>query len=219
MPVAAFSLLAAIPAYIYVSIAAHTKPGNDYFSTTLFKAAARRTKRWQRGYSFGSSLCLMASRWKPMEEGTRVMYVSMPCLGFESASMPLVQQPSIHPDWLNVSCSLREGVWHHEAMEVAKAALRTLYKLIVTTFSHYKKHSVQAIKGFHKEDDNLDKRVNPCLNLTKWSSYEPATPSMLGAGPYPDDREWKDDIATVCEFRQEVLEQVLDESVDCQEHW
>ncbi len=53
MPVAAFSLLAAIPTYILASIAAHTKPGNDYFSTTLFKAAARRTKR-QRGYSSGS---------------------------------------------------------------------------------------------------------------------------------------------------------------------
>jgi hypothetical protein len=36
---------------------------------------------------------------------------------------------------------------------------------------------------------------------------------MLGAGPYPDDREWKDDIATVCELRQEVSEQVLDESI------
>ena len=81
------------------------------------------------------------------------------------------------------------------------------------SFAQFKRHHAEAIKLYHKDEENLDARVNLCLNLCQFTSHEPAASLILGPGPYPDDREWKDNIATVCELHQEVMEQILDESI------
>jgi hypothetical protein len=210
-PVALVSLLSALPTYISASVAGHSKPGNDYFSTTLSKAAARRTKR-KRGYSSESDR--MPSDGDSVdtdggfESDARVDALSRLrecCDAFGAAP--------IHPDWLDVSCRLREGITYKEATANAETALRCLTKLIVAAFSQYKHWQFKAIRAFHGQEKNLDKRIGLGLNLCQWSNHEPAATSMLGPGPYPDEREWKDDIASVCELHSDALELLLDESI------
>jgi hypothetical protein len=210
-PVALISLLSALPTYISASVAGHSKPGNDYFSTTLSKAAARRTKR-KRGYSSESD--------RMPSDGDSVDTDS----GFESdARVDALSRlreccdafgaAPIHPDWLDVSCRLREGITYKEATDNAETALRCLTKLIVAAFTQYKHWQFKAIRAFHGQEKNLDQRIALGLNLCQWSNHEPAATSMLGPGPYPDEREWKDDIASVCELHPDALELLLDESI------
>jgi hypothetical protein len=214
IPAALFPLLSALPCYISSSIACHTKPGNDYFSTTLSKNASRRPKR-QRGYSSGSDPNHSHSDADSVETdgGGYDSDVRVDVLSRLRECCDAFGAAPIHPDWLDVSCSLREGFSPNDAVESAECALATLNKLAAVAFREFKKHYLEAIKVYHKPEESLDGRVNLCLTLCQFSTHESAATSVLGAGPYPDDREWKDDIASVCGLHQDVLDLVLDEAV------
>ena len=212
VPTAAFALLAAIPAYISSSVAGHTKQGNDFFSTTLSKTTSKGSKQ-KRGYSSESDL---AQSDVDSVESDRGRYDSDARVDASSRLRECCEAlgaAPIHPDWLDVSCKLREGIRHAEAVDAAQKAIRILTRLAVTAFMQYKRYSLECIKAFHVDGNSIDKRANLCLNLCQLSSHEPDATSMLGPGPYHDDRAWIDDIATVCELHQDVLELMLDDSV------
>lgn len=212
VPTSTFALLTALPSYISSSIAGHTKPGNDFFSTTLSKAAARQSKR-QRGYSSESDAVHSDGDSVETDGGGYESDVRVDALSRLRECCDAFGTSPIHPDWLDVSCSLREGIRYTDAIDVSEKAIRTLTRLTVAAFSQYKRFYFEAIKAYHQDDKNLDSRVNLCMNLCQWTSHEPAASSLLGPGPYPDDREWKDDIATVCDLQQDVLELLVDESL------
>ena len=213
IPIEVFSLLSALPCYISSSIAGHTKPGNDYFSTTLAKKGNRKPRR-ARGYSSSSehhsdddSIDSEGAGYDSDVKVDALSRLRECCDAFGAAP--------VHPDWLDVSCSLREGFRPNDAIESAQCAMATLNRLVAVAFHQYKKHYLDAIKAFHKADASLTDRINLCFTLCQFSNHESASTSVLEQGPYPDEREWKDDIIKICNLHQDVVDLVLDESIVC----
>ena len=218
VPVAVFALLLGISSYVAACVSAHTKPGNDYFSATLSKAADSRTAsrgstRRQRGYSSESDRIasdgdsVETDGGGGIETDARVDALSRLrecCDAFGAAP--------IHPDWLDVSCRFREGISPSDATEIAEMALRCLTKLVVASLKQYKWNQYQGLKILHPSNETQGKRVALGLNLCQWSNHEPAATSLLGSGPYPDDREWKDDVSSVCGLQPKALELLMKES-------
>lgn len=212
IPNAVFSLLEALPVYISACIAGHTKPGNDYFSSALSKQSGINRPRRHRGYSSGSEQALSEAEsvdtdGEDFDTENRTETLSRLrecCHAFGAAP--------IHPDWLDVSSSLRDGVCYSDAVETAVEALQTLKKLTATAFVQYKRNCAKAIKGYCQESDRkIEDRLNLCLNLRHWSRHEPNDSSMFHPGQYQDDRDWKDDVAALCELPAEIVELFLEE--------
>eukprot|EP00980_Cylindrotheca_fusiformis_P011048 scaffold2535_cov126-Cylindrotheca_fusiformis.AAC.10 len=212
IPNTVFAILEALPAYISACVAGHTKPGNDYFSSALAKGGVHRASR-QRGYSSESEQALSDADSAGSEGGdydtdTRTETLSRLrecCHAFGAAP--------IHPDWLDVSSSLRDSVRYPDALEVAEEALQMLKKLMATAYIQYRRHHAKALKGYSMTTGKkIEERISLCLNLCHWSNHEPADSSMLEHGQYQDDRDWKEDIAAVCDLPQEIVELFLEES-------
>jgi hypothetical protein len=117
----------------------------------------------------------------------------------------------IHPDWLDVSCSLHDGIRPSDAIEVAEVAIKTLSRLATVAFTQYKKHQSCTLKEAVKDQKDIDKRAkraNLCTTLLGWSRHD------IGQSQYPHVREWRDDVATVTKIPQEVIENLLDDVPD-----
>ena len=206
IPLPIMVLLAALPTYISACVAANTKPGNDYFSTTLSKSSTRKHKR-RRGYSSESDPPPAESDSEDevddYEDEVRIDAMSRLrecCDAFGAAP--------IHPDWLDVSCSLHDGIRPSDAIEVAEVAIKTLSRLATVAFTQYKKHQSWTLKEAVKDQKDFDKRANLCTTLLGWSRRE------MGQSQYPHVRDWRDDVATVTKIPQEVMNNLLDDVPD-----
>lgn len=203
IPLPVMVLLAALPTYIAAGISGHTKPGNDYFSTTMSKSSTRNNKR-HRGYSSESdpppSDCESDEDIDDYENDARIDAMSRLkecCDAFGAAP--------IHPDWLDVSCSLRDGIRPSDAIEVAEKAIKTLSGLVTIAFTQYKRHESWALQTLLKGQDGIQQRANLCSTLLRWSRHE------IGPSQYPNSREWLDDVATVTKIPQEVVEYMFED--------
>ena len=203
IPLTVMALLAALPTYIAAGISCHTKPGNDYFSTIMSKSFTRSSKR-HRGYSSESdpppSDCESDEDVDDYENEARIDAMSRLrecCDAFGAAP--------IHPDWLDCSCSLRDGIRTSDATEAAENAIKTLSRLITIAFDQYKRHQSLALQMFLKDEDKIKHRANLCATLMRWSRHD------LGPSQYPNNREWLDDIATVSKIPHGVLEYMLED--------
>ena len=202
IPLSVMVLLAALPTYIAAGISGHTKPGNDYFSTTMSKSSTRNNKR-HRGYSSESdpppSDCESDEDVDVYENDARFDAMSRLkdcCDAFGAAP--------IHPDWLDVSCSLRDGIRPSDAIEVAEKAIKTLSRLVTIAFTQYKRHESWALQTLLKGQNCIQQRANLCSTLLRWSRHE------TGPSQYPNSREWLDDVATVTKIPQEVVEYMFE---------
>ena len=202
-PLPVMVLLAALPTYIAAGISAHTKPGNDYFSTTLSRSWTKNSKR-HRGYSSESdpppSECESDEDADEYENEARLEAISRLrecCEAFGAAP--------IHPDWLDVSCSLRDGIRPSEAIEVATKAIKTLSRLITISFTQYKRHQSRALQTHLQDQSGIEQSANLCVTLLRWSNHE------IGPSQYPNNREWLDDVTSVTKIPQEVIEFMLEE--------
>jgi len=203
IPLQIMVLLAALPTYIGAGISGYTNPGNDYFSTTISKLSATNKKR-NRGYSSESdpppSECGSDEDIDDYENEARIDALSRLkdcCDAFGAAP--------IHPDWLDVSCSLRDGIRPSDAVEVAEKAINTLISLITTAFTQYKRHQAWALQKLLENEDRIKERANLCSTLLRWSRHE------IGPSQYTDDREWLDDVAALTQIPLEVIEYMLED--------
>jgi hypothetical protein len=203
IPLPVMVLLAALPTYIASGISGHTKPGNDYFSTTLSKSLQRSSK-CRRRYSSESdpppSDCDTDEEVDDYENEARIDAMSRLrecCDAFGAAP--------IHPDWLDVSCSLRDGIRPADAAETAERAIKTLSCLITVAFTQYKRHQSRALQTLLKNQEGIEQSANLCATLLRWSRHD------IGPSQYPNNREWLDDLATVTKIPQDVIEYMLED--------
>ena len=196
-------LLASLPTYIAAGISGHTKPGNDYFSTTMSKPSTNNSKR-RRGYSSESdpppSDCESDEDADDYENEARLDAISRLrecCDAFGAAP--------IHPDWLDVSCSFRDEIRASDAVETATKAIKTLTRLITIAFSQFKRHQSWAIQSLLSDQDDIEQTANICSTLIGWSRHD------IGPSQYPNDRDWLDDVTSITQIPLEVVEYMLEE--------
>ena len=196
-------LLASLPAYISASVARHTKPGNDYFSTTLSKSSSRKDKR--RGYSSESDIPESDSEDDEVDNyddevrNNAISRLREVCDAFGAGP--------IHPDYLDVSSSFYQGIDPSDSIEVAEKAINTLSLLIQVAFKQYKTHQSWAIKEVVDDQNNIDERANFCATLSGWSRHG------IGPDKYPN-RDWRNDVATVAKIPHQVVEILLGDMHD-----
>jgi len=106
----------------------------------------------------------------------------------------------VHPDWLDVSCSLRDGIRPSDATEIAEKAMKTLSKLATVAFTEYKKCQSSAIQVFNKELKDVERSANLYSTILRWSRHE------IGPSQYPNYRDWEDDVAALAKVPQEVVD-------------
>lgn len=198
IPLPVMVLLASIPTYISAAVAGHTKPGNDYFSTTLSKSSTSKHKR-RRGYSSDSdhltSDCESDEDVDDYENEARIDAMSRLrecCDAFGAAP--------IHPDWLDVSCSLRDGIRPSDAIAVAEKAMKTLSRLATVAFTQYKRHQSWAFQALNNEHKDVEQCANLYSTILQWSRHE------IGPSQYPNCREWQGDIATLTKLSQKGID-------------
>ncbi len=203
IPLPVTILLAALPTYIAAAISGCTKPGNDYFSTTLSRSWTKSSKR-SRGYSSESdpphSECDSDEDADDYESEARLEAISRLrecCDAFGAAP--------IHPDWLDVSCSLRDGIRPSDAIEMATKAISTLSRLINVAFTRYKRHQSWAFQTILEEQDDTEQSANICSTILRWSRHE------KGPSQYPREREWLDDVISLTKFPQKAAKYVVDD--------
>jgi hypothetical protein len=177
--VALVALLSSLPTYISASIAAHTKPGNDYFSSFLNSSASYRSGDESND----------AEGFQEAGRETSLSRLRECCHAFGAAPM--------HPDWLDLSCSLKEGIRYVDAKDNAQDALSMLSQIITFAFERYQKYAIKALQGYcqgKKKEEDLE----AALNLCQFTHDE--------ACPYPDDRSWSQDLATAFDIPQEAID-------------
>ena len=203
-------LLASIPTYVASSIAAHTTPGNDYFSNVLAKGSSRSRNR---GYSsesdrLNSDVDSDVDTDAPDHETLAVDALNRLrdcCDAFGAAPT--------HPDWLDTSCRFQEGVSSSDAVDNAETALRLLNKLARTAFEQYQRNLLEALKAYRVGSTGAtDEEMKLCLNLLPLTLHGESDDSVLGPGAYYDDRDWKDDISTLCNFPPGFLDNIMDDT-------
>ena len=201
-------LLASIPTYVASSIAAHTTPGNDYFSNVLGKGSGRRRNR---GYSseserLNSDVDSSVDTDAPDNDTLAVDAVNRLrdcCDAFGAAPT--------HPDWLDSSCRFQEGVSSSDAVDNAETALRLLNKLARTAFEQYQHNLMESLKAYMMGNPGATvEDMKLCLDLLPFTLHGESDDSALGPGAYYDDRDWKDDISTICNFPPGFLDHILD---------
>lgn len=206
-PLLVFGLLEALSTYISAAIARHTKPGNDYFSVTPDKAGSRRARN--RGDSSESehvgsdvdSIDSEGDRYSDARSET-LDQLRRCCYTFGAAP--------IHPDWLDVSCSLRNGIRHEDAIGAATDALRSLTRLALTAYLQYRKHCLAALKGhFGTTISDLDDRVSLCIRLSNWATGERSKAPAMMNQTHGETVDWKDTLATLFGVSHEVAEVLL----------
>ena len=203
IPLPAMVLLSALPTYIAAAISGCTKPGNDYFSSTMSRSWTKSRKR-SRGYSSESdppaSECDSDEDADDYETEARLEAISRLrecCDAFGAAP--------IHPDWLDVSCSLCDGVRPSDAVEMATKAISTLSRLITVAFTRYKRHQSWAFQTLLKDQDGVNQHVNLCSTLLRWSRHE------IGHSEYPLNREWVDDVTSLTKLPHDAMKDMLDD--------
>lgn len=204
IPMPVFVLLKSLPTYISASIACHSKEGNDYFSAALSMSDSKASK-WRKGYSAESDhpvesegdLNIEADDYENNDRIDALSRLKECCDAFGAAP--------IHPDWLDVSCSLQDGVRPNEAVEIAEIAIKTLSNLATVAFGQYKQHQYRALKS-ELEDRGRDKNVNLAMSLLCWE------PKETDPSHNPSDRDWRDDVAAITEMPQAALMALLDQS-------
>ncbi|CAJ1939091.1 unnamed protein product [Cylindrotheca closterium] len=201
-PLLVFGLLEGLSTYISAAIALHTKPGNDYFSVSVDNAGTRNTRN--RGDSSESEQ--VASDADSIEsDGDRDIDARSETLDQLRRCCYTFGAAPIHPDWLDVSCSLRNGIRHEDATGAALDALRGLTRLAMTAYLQYRKHSSTAMQehfgGTSWVDDD---RVSLCIRLCNWANNESSKDKS-----HRDDVDWKDTLAVLFGVPQEVTEVLL----------
>ncbi|KAL3924059.1 MAG: hypothetical protein SGILL_001277 [Bacillariaceae sp.] len=122
MPAPVIVLLAALPGYVSFAIACFSKRGSDHFSTNLAKVSGAQGIR-ERAYSSESEpppSDIDSDRQDEDEDDIRDNALSR-----LRQICEVMGAAPIHPDWLDVSCSLRHGLGFAELTDIAELALKT----------------------------------------------------------------------------------------------
>ena len=210
IPAAAAVLLSSLPTYIAAVVAAHTKAGTDYFSTNL---RADRTKRSRAYSSESEEHRIHASDLISVEsEGEYENEARIDALARLRDCCEAFGAAPIHPDWLDVSCRLREGVSFTNASDTAQCALRCLTKLITVAMAESKKWQFRAVQDFHQDEELLGVRTSIALDLGKFAGHDPSVDAICYPCPYSEERDWKEDVTTFCRLHPDVMDLIMEES-------
>lgn len=212
VPMSLFCLLCALPTYISSSISAHTKPGNDFFSSELAKQSPRHDIR-QRAYSCESERMNSDAESVDTDGGDYDCDVRVDAVSRLRECCDAFGAAPIHPDWLDVSCTFQEGIRASDAVDNAETALRMLNKLTTIAFEQYKKNFLEALRSYKSNSDEKGDLVALSIDLLPWNLHEPTFTSPLGPGTYSDDRDWKEDVGLLCDLPEGLLDLVMDDAL------
>lgn len=202
VPRSVFVFLTAIPAYVAASIACFTKPGNDIFSRAL-----RRSKPpVRRGGQISSESEALSDGDSSLEADDYEIDNRVGVLNRLRECCDAFGAAPTHPDWLDASCTLRDGIEFNDIVEMAETAMQSLSRLISVSMLQFKKQQALALKVLCSEGSNADRRANFCGSLLPWSSNESGR-SIL----YEFQRGWIEDVATAAEIPTAVLEFMVEQ--------
>lgn len=206
------ALLGALPSYVASSIAAHTKPGNSYFSTNLAKTIIQRRSRAYSSESdrihsdIESSVDDSEAVDHDESVADAVSRLRDCCDAFGAAPT--------HPDWLDSGCTFKDGVSSSDAADNAETALFMLNKLARVSFEQYQRSMVEALKSLKGEtSSSTADDAKLCFDLLPLSFQVYSDDSSLGLGAYFNDRSWKGDVSELCNLPRGVLDLFEDESL------
>lgn len=119
----------------------------------------------------------------------------------------------VHPDWIDVSCNLRDGIREEDATGSALEALRSLTQLALSAYLQFRKHSLAAVKGqFRTIKDEDDDQVSLCIRLCNWANVDKSKESPTVDQSHTDKVDWKDTLSSMFGISQEVVEVLLGNS-------
>ena len=173
-----FSLLEAISVYVSFLVSMHTKSGDNFL-----KNSRQEEKRKSRpSLRIGEDVEIMASILHGDEESgqsegdydfkesneeestSAVAKLHITCDAFGAAP--------IHPDWLDVSCTYREGISNESAVDHAERALMCLNKLSHYAFVRYTKSLNDVLGTFAKNLINLEEVTDVAARICLQSQEE-----------------------------------------------
>lgn len=209
--VAFFSTLEALAVYIAFAVASHTKPGDDIYAT--FSARASHHGSRSRGYSTESEKgpsdldSVDSDGTGEGDAATKLREkLHSACMGFGAAPT--------HPDWLDASCRLLPSVTPSEALDIGRTAVRTLSKLLATSYSRHRKALKEALSQIMEQQNaHDDSRVVLAMKIiVLLSRYESESyPSSYfrdvdGSSIHNDPQKY---LASICDVNVTVLDNFL----------
>ena len=165
-----FALLEALAGYVAFVVSAHTRSIDTYLSPLpssermYFQGHRTGPSRGSAGSGEGLGPILSdeGSTVSDAEaqEDDRIhtfMQLSEACVTFGAAPT--------HPDWLDVSCSLRDGITADDAVQMADRALKCLENLSSIAQTEYVKWLFHALLSLCGNDDSSKRRAALALRL------------------------------------------------------
>jgi hypothetical protein len=202
IPAPAMVLLAALPLYVSFAVACFTERGNDPFSTNLSQSAGVRGQR-ERTYS-SESEALNSDVDSDLEEcGLKVRESTLSRL---RQTCDALGAAPMHPDWLDVSCRLRDGLDFVELSDMTELALKTLSRLAAVSCRQLEKHQSLAISEAMDNDSSTDKYNLVVSLIHGYGSLLPCSMEVL------------EDIYSITECPVKVLEELQDTSSESKVH-
>lgn len=203
VPPEVFSLLEALSAYISFAITSHSKPENDFFSLTLSKMEDRRSvPKRDRGYSSESEHVASNAGSADSQD---VLFDAVERLQEVCSAFGAV--PAF-PDWLDVGCRFRDDIDAEEAREAALDAQKSLTKLVSIASVETQMSKRRALVCASLFPIGADSRALLAARLCKLQKYD-TNKSVLGEGPYKEDRELSLDIGSACGIQAAPINSIL----------
>jgi hypothetical protein len=199
---ASLALMAALPSYMSAIVACYTKAGNDFFPTQIAVSGTR-----QRGYSSESE--------HPPSDVDSEVDTDDNCIERSKSALSRLREcceafggAPIHPDWLDMTCSLRDGICHSDIVEVSEMAMKSLLRLANAAFRQYERHQLRSISESIPADFSTDSTARLCLSLLQWARIDRY--SLENASGL----DMKQEIAMIIHCSGENLNQFLDVPAD-----
>lgn len=221
IPSVVYCLMEALSVYVSFAIASVTTPKKDFFSTTLSLLGDRTKKTRSRAYSSDSENNACSETGTVDTNDDLVDTLDR----IQDVCEHLGAVPA-HPDWLDHSCCLWDGISYHDASMIAEEALRVLTKLVSVGFCRCQSAQWSSLTEAMKSSDDsnlsdlnsVNRKISLASQLCWLQNYETSY-SVFGDDPSSrSESVMARDIGLVCDIDGNFLDFLLSDFAARQRH-